>query len=79
MCQDVPLTKGGLNMPFNPKSEYTIVSTEISVKDFFEYKEDYVTRPPYQRKSVWSKKKKQSLMDSLIFPQESGQKIKPFF
>lgn len=53
-------------MPFNPKSEYTIVSTEISIKDFFDYKEDYVTRPPYQRKSVWSKVKKQSLMDSLF-------------
>ncbi len=53
-------------MSFNPKSEYTIVSTTTSIKDFFEYKEDYVTRPPYQRKSVWSKKKKQALMDSLF-------------
>jgi len=53
-------------MPFNPKSEYTIVSTEISIKDFFDYREDYVTRPPYQRKSVWSKDKKQALMDSLF-------------
>lgn len=53
-------------MSFNPKSEYTIVSTEISIKDFFDYKDDYVTRPPYQRKAVWSKKKKQSLMDSLF-------------
>lgn len=53
-------------MPFNPKSEYTMVSTDISIKDFFEYKEDFVTRPPYQRKAVWSKQKKQSLMDSLF-------------
>ena len=53
-------------MPFNPKPEYTIVSTEISIKDFFDYKEDYVIRPPYQRKSVWSKSKKQALMDSLF-------------
>ncbi len=53
-------------MPFNPKSEYTIVPSDISIKDFFEYKEDYVTRPPYQRKAVWSKAKKQSLMDSLF-------------
>jgi 5-methylcytosine-specific restriction endonuclease McrA len=53
-------------MPFNPKSEYTIVPAEISIKDFYEYKEDYVTRPPYQRKAVWSKAKKQSLMDSLF-------------
>ena len=48
-------------MPFNPKPEYITVSSDINVKDFFEYKEMYVTRPPYQRKSVWSKKKKQSL------------------
>lgn len=53
-------------MPFNPKSEYTIVSTEFGIKDFFDYHEDYVTRPPYQRKAVWSRKKKQSLMDSLF-------------
>src|SRR5690606_23469583 len=26
----------------------------------------YVTRPPYQRKSVWGPKKKQNLLDSLI-------------
>jgi 5-methylcytosine-specific restriction endonuclease McrA len=53
-------------MSFNPKPEYTIVPTEISIKDFHEYKEDFVTRPPYQRKVVWSKTKKQSLMDSLF-------------
>ena len=53
-------------MAFNPKTEYTIVPTVISIKDFFEYKEDFVTRPPYQRKAVWSKKKKQALMDSLF-------------
>jgi hypothetical protein len=53
-------------MSFNPKSEYTIVPTEFSIKDFHDYKEDYVTRPPYQRKAVWPKKKKQSLLDSLF-------------
>jgi len=53
-------------MAFNPKPEYITVSTDINIKDFFDYKEMYVTRPPYQRKSVWSKKKKQALMDSLF-------------
>jgi len=53
-------------MSFNPKPEYITVSSDINIKDFFDYKEMYVTRPPYQRKSVWSKKKKQSLMDSLF-------------
>lgn len=53
-------------MAFNPKSEYIITSKEISIKDFFDYKEDFVTRPPYQRKVVWNRKKKQALMDSLF-------------
>jgi len=53
-------------MAFNPKSEYTIIPSEIHIKDFFEYKDDFVTRPPYQRKAVWSRIKKQSLMDSLF-------------
>ncbi|MDD2480246.1 MAG: DUF262 domain-containing protein [Victivallaceae bacterium] len=53
-------------MSFNPKPEYITVPTDINIKDFFDYKEMYVTRPPYQRKSVWSKQKKQSLMDSLF-------------
>ena len=53
-------------MSFNLKQEYITVPSDINIKDFFEYKEMYVTRPPYQRKSVWSKKKKQSLMDSLF-------------
>lgn len=53
-------------MPFNPKPEYTTVSTVFGVKEFYDYREDFITRPPYQRKSVWTKKKKQSLMDSLF-------------
>ena len=53
-------------MPFNPKAEYVIVSTDIGIKDFYDFNDHYVTRPPYQRKSVWSPKKKQALMDSLI-------------
>lgn len=53
-------------MAFNPKSEYTIVPKDISIRDFHAYPEDFVTRPPYQRKVVWGKKKKQALMDSLF-------------
>jgi len=53
-------------MSFNPKTEYITVPSDINIEDFFKYKEAYVTRPPYQRKSVWSKQKKQSLMDSLF-------------
>jgi len=53
-------------MPFDPRPEYVTIPKEIEIKDFFEYKDSYVTRPPYQRKSVWSRKKKQALMDSLF-------------
>jgi hypothetical protein len=53
-------------MPFNPKPGYLIIEDRISIKDFHEYSADYITRPPYQRKSVWSVKKQQSLFDSLF-------------
>jgi len=53
-------------MAFNPKQEYLITEDKIRLKDFFDYREDYITRPPYQRKSVWSVKKQQSLFDSLF-------------
>lgn len=53
-------------MSFNPKQKYTIREDIIGIKEFFDYKEDYVIRPPYQRKNVWSLKKKQNLLDSLF-------------
>lgn len=53
-------------MAFNPKQEYVITEDKIRLKDFHEYKDYYVTRPPYQRKSVWSVKKQQSLIDSIF-------------
>ena len=53
-------------MPFNPKPEYTISPKLFPIGDFYHYEDEFVTRPPYQRKSVWSTKKKQSLLDSLF-------------
>jgi hypothetical protein len=53
-------------MSFNPKQEYLITEDKIRLKDFFDYREDYITRPAYQRKSVWAVKKQQSLFDSLF-------------
>ena len=53
-------------MSFNPKREYLINQVTIPIKDFFEYREDYITRPAYQRKSVWAVKKQQSWFDSLL-------------
>ncbi len=53
-------------MGFDPIPKYKITPDKINIKDFHDYKEEFVTRPPYQRKSVWNKRKKQSLMDSLF-------------
>lgn len=53
-------------MAFDPKKDYTIERSIVRLKDFHDYPEAYVTRPPYQRKSVWKTSKKQSLMDSII-------------
>lgn len=53
-------------MAFNPKQEYDVVEDLIEIKDFSDFREDYVTRAPYQRKNVWSVKKKQTLLDSLF-------------
>src|SRR5438105_10342613 len=53
-------------MAFNPRQEYLITEDKIRLKDFFDYRDEYITRPPYQRKSVWAVKKQQSLFDSLF-------------
>lgn len=53
-------------MVFKPKEEYTKISDIVSLDNFDRYPGDYVTRPPYQRKTVWSRKKKQNLLDSLL-------------
>lgn len=51
---------------FNPTTEYDVYPKHIQIKDLYGYKEDYVVRPPYQRKTVWSRKKQQALLDSLF-------------
>ena len=53
-------------MAFNPDPRYDVFPKIINIEDFHKYKEEYVIRPPYQRKNVWSKKKKQNLLDSLF-------------
>src|SRR5271157_6000915 len=51
---------------FNPKPQYEVVQDALPIRDFKDYWDEFVVRPPYQRKSVWSKKKKQALLDSLF-------------
>lgn len=53
-------------MPFSPRQEYQISPDIVHLKDFDDFSDAYITRPPYQRKTVWNEKKKQSLMDSLV-------------
>lgn len=51
---------------FSPREKYRITAEITKLKDFPNYAEEYVTRPPYQRNTVWSRKKKQDLWDSLM-------------
>lgn len=51
---------------FNPQTEYDIYQDKVDVRDFHDYPEDFVVRPPYQRKSVWGTGKQQALLDSLF-------------
>ncbi|MCY3581783.1 MAG: DUF262 domain-containing protein [Chloroflexi bacterium] len=53
-------------MAFNPKPQYDIIRTNQPIRDFHDFPEDYVTRPPYQRKVVWDTGKQQALLDSLF-------------
>lgn len=51
---------------FDPQTEYDVNFDSIPIRDFHDYKEEFVVRPPYQRKNVWSRKKQQALLDSLF-------------
>lgn len=51
---------------FSPKNQYDVFPDKIDIRDFDEYRDEFVTRPPYQRKVVWSNKKQQALLDSLF-------------
>ena len=53
-------------MAFNPRTEYDVSFEAIPIRDFYDYQDEFVVRPPYQRKSVWSRKKQQDLLDSLF-------------
>ena len=53
-------------MAFNPRTEYEIIPKSFPIKDFIEYKDEFIVRPPYQRKTVWGPKKKRDLLDSLF-------------
>lgn len=51
---------------FEPRPEYDVVFENIQLREFTEYWDEFVVRPPYQRKTVWSRAKQQALLDSLF-------------
>lgn len=51
---------------FDPPTSYDVIPDNMKLEDFDKYPELYVVRPPYQRKSVWTRPKKQALLDSLF-------------
>lgn len=51
---------------FDPPTEYDISRDKIPLKEFHDYADEYITRPPYQRTTVWSRQKKLRLLDSLF-------------
>lgn len=51
---------------FSPRTRYDIIQRDIPIRDFHDYTEEFVIRPPYQRKNVWSRSKQQALLDSLF-------------
>ena len=51
---------------FDPQSQYEVTFKDIPISDFYEFWEEFVVRPPYQRNVVWSRKKQQDLLDSLF-------------
>ena len=53
-------------MSFSPKPEYDIVPRQILIRNFTSLRANYISRPPYQRKTVWSDKQQFLLLDSLF-------------
>ena len=53
-------------MAFDPSRDYQIIPEKTNIEEFHKYADEYVTRPPYQRKTVWSNARQQSLLDSIV-------------
>ena len=51
---------------FDPPTEYDITRERTPLKDFHDFADEYITRPPYQRTTVWGRDKKLRLLDSLF-------------
>ena len=51
---------------FDPPTEYDISRESLRLREFHDYADEYIVRPPYQRTTVWSRQKKLRLLDSLF-------------
>ncbi len=51
---------------FEPRSAYDVGLDLIGLRDLTDYWDEFVVRPPYQRKTVWSPAKQQALLESLF-------------
>ena len=51
---------------FDPPTEYDISRERMRLKEFHDYADEYIVRPPYQRTTVWGRQKKLRLLDSLF-------------
>ncbi|WP_273737216.1 hypothetical protein [Natrinema soli] len=50
-------------LSFDPKTKYNFISSEFRITEFSDYSEEFVARPPYQRKNVWSPQKQNIRLD----------------
>ena len=53
-------------MGFDLRSKLEIIQKDISIELLHKYSDDYLARPPYQRKNVWKPAKQQQLLVSLF-------------
>ena len=53
-------------MLYDPREEYESKTDLVKLDDLINHKDEFVTRPPYQRKTVWSRDKQKQLIDTLF-------------
>ena len=51
---------------YEPEKKYSTDTYQVKLIDLDRYANEYVMRPPYQRKTVWSRKQQQQLIDSIF-------------
>ncbi len=52
---------------FSPPEEYIVISKDFPLKDFHDYPDFFILRPPYQRgPKAWKTKMKEQFLDSLL-------------